>query len=138
MKYSKKQIENAKKAYSEMLQYRTVESYEPQYIGRAAAEQRSEYHNGIVSAIKSGDKDLEKEWKLFFLTEEVKADAKEAASKAKKNANKEACADILYPIKVAKRIGEFGKWLNTSGNPFRKEHFSKNYTQKSVNAFLSI
>lgn len=25
---------------------------------------------------------------------------------------------------------EFGKWLNTSGNQFRKEHFSKKNTHK--------
>lgn len=137
MTYIEKQIENAKKAYNAMLNYRTVESYEPQYIGWAAAEQRCEYHNRIVSEIKAGNKELEKEWKLFFLNEEVKADQKAAESKAKLAANKEASADILVPIKAAKKIGEFGKWLNTSGNQFRKEHFSKKYTQESVNAFLS-
>ena len=121
-----------------MLVYKTVESYEPQHIGYAAAEQRSEYHNNIVSEIINGNKELEKEWKLFFLNEEVKCDAKETASKAKKNANKEACADILSPIKVAKKIGEFGKWLNTSGNVFRKQHFNKKYTKESVNTFLSL
>jgi hypothetical protein len=34
MKYTEKQIENAKKAYSSMLQYRTVESYQPEFIGQ--------------------------------------------------------------------------------------------------------
>ena len=67
----------------------------------------------------------------------MKADQKAEASKAKLNANKEASADILAPIKDMKKIGEFGKWLNTSGNKFRKEHFSKKYTQESVNAFLA-
>ena len=71
------------------------------------------------------------------MREEVKADQKAAERKAKLNANKEASADILAPIKKMKKIGEFGKWLNTSGNKFRKEHFSKKYTQESVNAFLS-
>ena len=138
MEYTEKQIENAKRAYNAMLVERTVESYEPQYIGWAAAEQRCEYHNRIVAEIKAGNKELEKEWKLFFLKEEVKADQKAAESKAKLAANKEASADVLAPIKSAKRIVEFGKWLNTAGNPFRKQHFNKKYTAEAVNAFLSI
>lgn len=137
MTYTAKQIENAKRNYNAMLVIRTVESYEPQYIGWAAAEQRCEYHNRIVSEILSGNKDLEREWKLFFLKEEVKSDKKVAESKAKLNANKEASADILAPIKELRKLGDFGKWLNTSGNPFRKEHFNKKYTQASVNEFLS-
>ena len=138
MTYTAKQIEIAKQNYNEMLVIRTVESYEPQYIGWAAAEQRCEYNNKIVRGILAGDKELEKEWKMFFLKEVVKSDRLLAESKAKKTANKEASSDILAPIKDSKRIVEFGKWLNTSGNPFRKEHFSKKYTQESVNAFLSI
>ncbi len=136
MEYTAKQIENAKANYTNFLQFRTVESYEPQYIGVVAAEQRCEYHNNIVTSIFSGNKELEKEWKLFFLSEEVKADQKAAESKAKLAANKEASADILVPIKSMKKLGEFGSWLNTAGNKFRKEHFSKKYTQESVNAFL--
>lgn len=136
MKYTAKQIENAKRNYNAMLVIRTVESYEPQYIGWAAAEQRCEHHNRIVNDILNGNKELEREWKLFFLKEEVKADQKEAASKAKLAANKEASADILAPIKELRKLGDFGKWLNTKGNPFRKEHFNKKYTQASVNAFL--
>lgn len=136
MEYTVKQIENAKANYNAMLVIRTVESYEPQYIGWAAAEQRCEHHNRIVTDIRNGNKELEREWKLFFLKEEVKADQKAAESKAKLAANKEASADILAPIKAAKKLGEFGKWLNTPGNKFRKESFSKKYTQASVNAFL--
>lgn len=138
MEYTAKQIEAAKKNYLAMLVERTVESYEPEYIGWAAAEQRCEFHNKIVSGIKGGNVELAKEWKLFFLNEEVKKDRKEAESKAKKIANKEASADILAPIKAAKRLVEFGKWLNTSGNVYRKEFFSKKYTSESVAAFLSI
>jgi hypothetical protein len=136
MTYSDKQIENAKLNYTNFLKIRTVESYEPQFIGWAAAEQRCEYHNKIVASILGGNKDLEKEWKLFFLKEEVKNDKKQAESKAKLTANKEASADILVPVKELKKIVEFGKWLNTKGNKFRNEHFSKKYTQESVNAFL--
>ena len=136
MEYTAKQIENAKASYKAMLVIKTVESYEPQYIGRNTAEQRCEFHNNIVTSILAGNKELEKEWKLFFLTEEVKADQKAAESKAKLTANKEASADILAPIKAAKKLGDFGKWLNTSGNPFRNQHFNKKYTLEAVNAFL--
>jgi hypothetical protein len=137
MEYTAKQIENAKRNYNAMLKMQTLSDYDVENIGRNTAEQRMDYHNRIVSEILAGNKELEKEWKLFFLKEEVKADQKAAESKAKLNANKEASANILAPIKEMKKIGEFGKWLNTSGNKFRKEHFSKKYTQESVNAFLT-
>lgn len=138
MIYTAKQIENAKKAYNDMLTYRTVESYGPEYIGTTEAERRCEFHNNIVSQILSGNEEVAKEWKLFYLTLEVKADQKAAESKAKIDANKAASEDILAPIKSARRIVEFGKWLNTNGNKFRSQHFSKKYTIEAVNAFLSI
>ena len=136
MEYTAKQIENAKRNYNSMLKMQTLSDYDVENIGRNTAEQRMDYHNRIVSEILAGNKELEKKWKLFFLKEEVKADQKAEASKAKLRANEEASADILTPIKEMKKIGEFGKWLNTAGNKFRKEHFSKKYTQESVNAFL--
>jgi len=138
MTYTTTQIENAKANYTNFLKLRTVESYEPQYIGWAAAEQRCEFHNNIVTGILAGNKELEKEWKLFFLNEQVKSDRKAAEGKAKLEANKNASADILAPIKAAKKLGEFGKWLNTPGNIFRTQHFSKKYTIEAVNAFLSL
>ena len=137
MEYTAKQIENAKRNYNSMLKMQTLSDYDVENIGRNTAEQRMDYHNRIVSEILAGNKELEKEWKLFFLKEEVKADQKTETSKAKLKSNKEASADILTPIKEMKKIGEFGKWLNTAGNKFRKEHFSKKYTQESVNAFLA-
>jgi 3-dehydroquinate dehydratase len=137
MEYTAKQIENAKRNYNAMLKIQTLADYDVENIGRNTAEQRMDYHNSIVTSILAGNKELEKEWKLFFLKEEVKADQKAEARKAKLAANKEASADILAPIKEAKRIVEFGKWLNTAGNPFRKQHFSKKYTQEAVNSFLS-
>lgn len=136
--YTESQIEAAKKAYNAFLIERTVESFEPQYIGYAAAEQRCDYHNRIVADIKGGNKEVEKYWKTFFLNEEFKKDRKLAEKKAKLAANKDASADILAPIKLAKKMGEFGKWLNTSGNPFRTQHFSKKYTIEAVNTFLSL
>ena len=137
MKYSEKQIENAKRNYNSMLRIHTISDYEIEIIGRNTAEQRMDYHNRIVSEIKAGNKDLEKQWKLFFLREEVKADQKESESKAKKTANKEASADVLAPIKEMRKLGEFGKWLNTSGNIYRKQNFNKKYTIEAVNAFLA-
>lgn len=138
MNYTQSQIENAKANYTAFLVIRTVESFEPQYIGWNTAEQRCDYHNRIVTEILSGNKIEEKKWKTFFLNEEVKSDRKLAESKAKLEANKEASSDILAPVKAAKKLGEFGKWLNTPGNQFRKEHFSKKYTQESVSTFLSL
>jgi len=136
-KYTAKQIENAKRNYNSMLKMQTLSDYDVENIGRNTAEQRMDYHNRIVTDIRNGNKELEREWKLFFLEEEVKADQKAAESKAKLNANKEASADILAPIKAAKKLGDFGKWLNTAGNPFRKQHFNKKYTVEAVNSFLA-
>ncbi len=136
MTYTATQIETAKRNYNVFLQYTTAEQDNNYSVNPFEAERRSEYHNGMVSKIKEGDKELEKEWKLFFLNEELKKDAKENASKAKLIANKEASADILAPIKGMKKLGEFGKWLNTSNNQFRKQHFNKKYTIEAVNAFL--
>lgn len=137
MNYTAKQIENAKRNYNAMLRIQTLADYDVENIGRNTAEQRMDYHNRIVTDIRNGNKELEKEWKFFFLKEEVKADQKEAASKAKLAANKEASADILAPIKEMRKLGDFGKWLNTAGNPFRKQHFNKKYTIEAVNEFLA-
>ena len=68
---------------------------------------------------------------------ERRYNAKIEAQEKKKAANKEASADILAPIKEMRKLGDFGKWLNTSGNPFRKQHFNKKYTSEAVNAFLA-
>ena len=51
MTYTENQIENAKINYNAMLVIRTVESYDPEYIGFSVAEQRCNYHNNIVTAI---------------------------------------------------------------------------------------
>jgi len=136
MKYTAKQIENAKRNYNSFLKIETLADYDVEIIGRNTAEQRMYYNNRLVSEIKAGNKDLEKDWKLFFLNEEVKKDQKAEASKAKLAANKEASADILASIKEMRKLVEFGKWLNTAGNPFRKQHFNKKYTIEAVNEFL--
>lgn len=138
MNYTDKQIEKAKANYTNFLKFKTVESYEPQFIGYPAAQERCEFHNNIVRSILAGDKELEREWKLFFLNEQVKLDRQLSDKKAKLDANKSASADILAQIRAAKKMGEFAKWLNTPGNKFRNQHFSKKYTLEAVNAFLSI
>ena len=137
MEYTAKQIENAKRNYNARMRLHTLADYNVEVIGTTTAEQRMEFHNSIVTAIRNGNKELEREWKLFFLKEEVKKDEKRAASKAKLAANKAASADILEPIKKMRKLGEFGKWLNTPGNPFRKQHFNKKYTVEAVNTFLA-
>lgn len=136
MIYTEKQIETAKRKYTSFLKLRTTNDYEVSVIGINEAERRCEYHNNIVNAVMGGNKEIEKYWKLFFLNEEVKYDNKLAESKSKLTANKEASIDILAPIKSAKKLVEFGKWLNDAKNKFRKEHFSKKYTAESVSAFL--
>jgi hypothetical protein len=136
MEYTTTQIEKAKKNYNAFMRLHTLSDYEVEIIGINAAEQRLEYHNKIVTAIRNGDKELEREWKLFFLEEAVKADQKRAERKEKLTANKAASASILEPIKKMRKMGEFGKWLNTPGNQFRKQHFNKKYTEEAVNAFL--
>jgi len=136
MNYSETQIKKAKESYNSFMQFTTVEAQQPEIVGINEAEQRSEYHNNIVTSIRNGNKELEKKWKLFFLSEEVKYEQKAAESKAKLKANKKASADILAPIKSLKKLGDFGKWLNDSSNPFRKQHFNKKYTSEAVDAFL--
>ena len=137
MTYTDRQIEIAKANYNNFLQNRSLESFDPEYVGYNTAEQRCDYHNNLVNDIKNGNKELEREWKLFFLKEIVKSDKKQEESKNKLKLNKEASADVLEPIKKLRKIGEFGKWLNNSKNPYRKEHFNKKYTIESVTEFLN-
>lgn len=137
MTYTPQQIERAKKSYNSMMRYRTLSDYHVETMGRMEAEKRMDYHNSIIDRIKAGDKALEREWKMFYLKEVVMSDQKEENRKAKINANKLATESVLQPIKDARKITAFGNWLNTTGNPFRKQHFSKKYTQEAVEAFLA-
>lgn len=137
MTYSAKQIENAKAAYAIFMKGTTARQEMNCAISPREAEERAEYHNNIVKSILSGDKELERKWKIFFCEEEAKKDAKAQASKNKLEANKEASKNVLAPIKELRKIGEFGKWLNEKNNQFRKQHFNKKYTVEAVNAFLA-
>ena len=126
-----------KKSYNDFFRLTTAQEDSNFSVNPFEAERRSEYHNSIINKILAGDKKLEKEWKMFFCNEELKKDSKLEASKSKLQANKAASADILEPIKTMRKLGEFGKWLNTSGNIYRKQHFNKKYTIEAVNEFLA-
>lgn len=63
---------------------------------------------------------------------------KSDASKAKKAANKSASQPLLNQIKSkGLKLGDYYKWLNTKGNKYRSEYFSKKYSSASVSAFLN-
>jgi hypothetical protein len=65
--------------------------------------------------------------------------AKKDATFSKIAANKSASSDVLAAVKSAgKKLGDYYKWLNTYGNEYRSEFFSKKYSQNSVNSFLAI
>jgi hypothetical protein len=129
MTYTATQIENAKRNYNSFLKIETLADYDVENIGWIVASQRMEYNNKIVGRILRGDKELEKEWKLFFLNEEVKKDQKAVESKAKLNANKEASAFLLVDIKKAgKKLGDYYIFLK-SDKKYKREFFSKKYTQ---------
>jgi hypothetical protein len=137
MKYTEKQIEKAKRNYEEMMIIRSVESFDPETIGWDEAENECDRHNKLAESVKEGGKEAENKWKLFFLNQAVKADKHREEIKSKLAANKEASSDVLAPVKEAKRLVEFGKWLNTAGNPFRKQHFNKKYTREAVELFFN-
>lgn len=64
------------------------------------------------------------------------AEAKKQQSKAKLAANKEASSDILVQVKAAgKLLKDYYAWLKVSN--YKKEFFSKKYSQTSVDAFLA-
>ena len=137
MEYTANQIENAKRRYTLFLENETAQEQSCAHIDWTEAERRAHDHNELVAKIKAGDKELARKWKLFFLNDEVKIDRKEAAAKAKLAANKAASADVLEPVKAARKLVAFGKWLNTPGNKFRKQHFNKKYTSEAVESFMA-
>jgi len=68
-----------------------------------------------------------------------KQNLKVDAEKRKLAANKAASANVLTSIKSAgKKLGDYYQWLNTKGNKYRSEYFSKKYTFNSANDFLAI
>jgi hypothetical protein len=68
-----------------------------------------------------------------------KQNLKVDAEKRKLAANKVASANVLTSIKSAgKKLGDYYQWLNTKGNKYRSEYFSKKYSFNSANEFLAI
>lgn len=137
MKYTAIQIERAKRIYVDFLKLKTIKDYNLSVTSINEAQSDMVYHNNIVKQILAGNKELEREHKMSCLNIVLMNDQKEEARKEKLAANKEASADVLTPIKAIRKIGAFGKWLNTSGNPYRSQNFSKKYTQEAVDAFLA-
>lgn len=137
MTYTEKQIENAKKEYSNFLKTHTLSDYDVSVIGKNTAEQRMDYHNRIVSEILAGNKELEKEWKLFFLKEEVRADQKITETKAKLSANKAATQPVLDFVKSnGHKLADYYEFLKKN-KKYAREFYSKKYTSESASAFLN-
>ena len=125
MNYTDKQIATAKANYAAFLQEKTLSDFNVSIIGKNQAEQRCDAHNSIVCKIKAGDKELEREWKLFFLTEAAKV------KKAKKKVSEGE--DIVKKSGIARN--DYMKWCYYNG--FKSEVSAHNYTATSANLFLS-
>lgn len=81
---------------------------------------------------------LEKSAEFCSKVDEINAEAnaKRAASRAKVKANKEASNNVLAEVKAAgKLLKDYYAWLKVSN--FKKEFFSKKYSQASVDAYLA-
>lgn len=90
----------------------------------------------ISYELSKNDKFSEKVYS-FYLETIKKQSRKIKESKRKRLENKLASSVVLSSIKEAGlKLGDYYSWLNTSGNPYRKEHFSKKYTQESANKFM--
>lgn len=138
MKYSEKQIEAAKKAYNNFLRFETAEKQSCFELNPFEAERRAEFHNNTVERIKNGNVELEREWKLFFLNEQAKADQKANEIKQKLANNKDASSDLLAQVKKSgKKLADYYSFVK-SNKQFAKEFYSKSFSQKSVDAFLSL
>lgn len=125
MNYTDKQIATAKANYTAFLQEKNISDFNVGIIGRNQAEQRCDAHNAIVAKIKAGDKALEREWKLFFITEAAKVkNSKKKVSKGE---------EIIKKSGVARN--DYMKWCYYNG--FKSEVSAHNYSEASANLFLS-
>jgi len=137
LKYTESQIERARRAYNDMLVFKSVSDFKPEFIGRAEAEERCNHHNGIVEGIMNGNKELEREWKLFFLTQAVAEDNKDDARKAKLAANKAASSDELAAVKAAGRnLKDFYAFVKAT-KEIRQQFYTKRFTMGAVRMFLA-
>lgn len=102
--YTQTQIEKAKYNYQSFLNYESLRDYDVATIGRNEASNRMEYHNRIVSQILGGNKELEREWKLWFLNQEVKKDRNAAERKIKKQKNNISAEEIRANCLATKQL----------------------------------
>lgn len=102
--YTESQIKKAKSNYESFLNYESLRDYDVDTIGRNEATNRMEYHNRIVSQILGGNKELEREWKLWFLNQEVKKDRKSAERKTKKQKNNISAEELRANCLAIKKI----------------------------------
>lgn len=137
MNYTTSQIEKAKQKYNAYMRFKKLSDYNLEDITIHEATIRMEAHNKIVAKIMNGDRALEKEVKESFLREIALYEQQQRESEEKKKSNLEKSKDILEPITSIRKMTAFNKWLNTYGNPYRSQCFSKKYTQDAVNSFLS-
>lgn len=67
------------------------------------------------------------------------AEQKKQVEVSKKAANKDASAPAIAKIKESgKKLGDYYAWLNNAKNEYRKEYFSKKYSESSVAMFLAL
>ena len=137
-KFTPEQIARAEKEYKAFLHFRSVESFQPEYIGRIEAHQLADFHNNEIEAILNGDKEIERKWKMFFLNDQFKRDAKLAANKAKLSANKEATQSVLDYVKSnGYKLADYYQFLKTT-KKYAKEFYSKKFTMESANEFMNM
>ena len=136
MTYTADQIDRAKRMYMNFLVLKTIEDYDLTVTSLNVAQAEIQYHNNIVNQINAGNKELEREHKMSCLNIILMNDQKANESKAKLALNRSNSSEVLAPIKALRKLGDFGKWLNVKGNPYRSQHFNKKYTSEAVEAFI--
>jgi hypothetical protein len=122
--------------YMEFLVVKTIEDYDLSTTSINVAQADMQYHNNIVNQILAGNRELEREHKMSCINIILMNDQKADESKAKLALNKANSSEVLAPIKALRKLGDFGKWLNVKGNPYRTQHFNKKYTAEAVEAFI--
>lgn len=98
----------------------------------------SEKQIWVIAFELSKNEDFSRKVSAFYDKITKASNAKEAASKAKIAANKEASSDVLSQVKAAgRKLADYYAFLKKS-KPFAREFYSKNFSQESVNSFLAL
>lgn len=137
MKYTDNQIKRAQINYNAFLKLKSLKDYDLELTSKNVAEQEIQYHNDLVNRINTGDKTLEREWKLFYLKQAVLQDQKLNEQKDKLSANKEASKDVLATIKGAGLLLKDYYAFIKSNKKYAREFYSKKFTQESANLFIN-